>query len=95
ATGGQNPAEAVMAGKPVLFGPHMENFSALIRVLLARGGAVQVADFPELKNQVKRLLSMPAEAGKIARAGHEALRSHEGATRRTTDRLIKQESSRN
>ena len=34
-TGGQNPAEAITAGKPVFFGPHMENFAPLVRQLLA------------------------------------------------------------
>jgi 3-deoxy-D-manno-octulosonic-acid transferase len=45
ATGGQNPAEALMACKPVLFGPHMENFDALVNLLLREKGAVQVRDF--------------------------------------------------
>jgi CubicO group peptidase (beta-lactamase class C family) len=40
--GGQNPAEAVFAGKPVLFGPHMENFSPLLDLLLRHHGAMRV-----------------------------------------------------
>lgn len=88
ATGGQNPAEAVMLGKPVLFGPHMENFSALVQVLLARGGAIRVTDFAGLQEQVDRLLRHPEEAAAVAQAGHAALRTHEGATGRTAARLL-------
>src|SRR5205823_749911 len=31
AHGGQNPVEPIMAGKPVVFGPHMENFGTLAK----------------------------------------------------------------
>jgi 3-deoxy-D-manno-octulosonic-acid transferase len=36
AEGGQNPAEAALAQKPVLFGPHMENFTPLVELLLKK-----------------------------------------------------------
>ncbi len=86
--GGQNPAEAVMAGKPVLFGPHMENFAPLVRLLLASGGAVQVADFAELERRLGEVLRNPAEATRLAQAGAGALRAHEGATSRTAAALV-------
>jgi 3-deoxy-D-manno-octulosonic-acid transferase len=87
-TGGQNPAEAAMAGKPVVFGPHMENFDALVRVLLARRGAVQVADFAGLEDALRGLFQDPVLARKTAEAGREALKSHEGSTRRTVAHLL-------
>ncbi|MDQ3414563.1 MAG: 3-deoxy-D-manno-octulosonic acid transferase, partial [Verrucomicrobiota bacterium] len=40
ARGGQNPVEAIVAGRPVVFGPHMENFANLSRALVAAGGAL-------------------------------------------------------
>ena len=44
AHGGQNPVEAIVANRPVIFGPHMENFAALARTLVAAGGALQPND---------------------------------------------------
>jgi 3-deoxy-D-manno-octulosonic-acid transferase len=88
ATGGQNPAEAVMAGKPVVFGPHMENFEALVRLLLAKGGAIQVKHIAELESTLLRLLKDADSARRIAEAGREALHAHEGSTRVTAALLL-------
>lgn len=88
AKGGQNPAEALMAMKPVVFGPHMENFDALVTLLLRHDGAMRVADFPALSSTCKQLLEEPALAHKIASAGKAALTSHEGATRFTVESLL-------
>jgi 3-deoxy-D-manno-octulosonic-acid transferase len=87
-TGGQNPAEAITAGKPVFFGPHMENFAPLVRQLLASGGAVQVADFAELERRLAEVLQDPSVAARLAEAGAQVLRVHEGATARTASALL-------
>ncbi len=86
--GGQNPVEALAAGKPVFFGPHMENFAPLVRQLLAARGAVQVADFMELERRLADVLQNPAEASRLASAGAGAVRVHEGATARTASALL-------
>jgi 3-deoxy-D-manno-octulosonic-acid transferase len=83
AEGGQNPAEAVMAKKPVLFGPHMENFEALVELLLKQGGAVQVPDVKTLGAELDSLLSDSTRRLRLGEAGHAALRAHEGATEKT------------
>ena len=44
AHGGQNPVEPIVAGKPVIFGPYMENFSGLTQSLVRHTGAIQVND---------------------------------------------------
>lgn len=88
AEGGQNPAEALMARKPVVFGPHMENFQALTNLLLDKNGAAQASDLADLERAVHHLLTDTAEAARIAAAGHESLRAHEGATVRSVERLL-------
>jgi len=87
AQGGQNPAEAVMVRKPVLFGPHMENFAALVGLLLDHQGALQVPDVPTLENELCALLADPQRQASLGQAGHAALLVHEGATERTVARL--------
>ncbi len=88
ANGGQNPAEAPLARKPVLFGPHMENFTPLVDLLLRHGGARQVADFDELATASRELLLAPAAAARMANAGNGALVAHHGATLRTVRLLL-------
>jgi 3-deoxy-D-manno-octulosonic-acid transferase len=88
AQGGQNPAEAALAQKPVLFGPHMENFTPLVELLLKKGGARQVADFAELATASLALLQDTTKAAAMAREGCAALKAHEGATLRSVARLV-------
>jgi len=83
ARGGQNPVEAIAAGKPVIFGPHMENFATLARSLVQGRGAVQIRTASELRAAVAELLGdPPARAGMVQRA-REVLEVHRGATART------------
>ena len=89
AHGGQNPAEAVMAGKPVVFGPHMENFDALVRLLLERRGARQVQDFAEAEESILKLIQDKKKAQRVALAGQRALLAHSGATKRTVAELLR------
>ncbi len=89
--GGQNPAEAIMAGKPVLFGPHMENFTPLVRQLLGAGGAVQVRDFVELQSRMLEIFYDVRRAAELAANGLQALRIHEGATSRIASALLGQD----
>ncbi len=90
AVGAQNPAEAIAAGKPVVVGPHAENFAELMSALLSAGGIAQVQDSAGLEATLRRLLAHPAEAHAMAEAGRRQLDAHRGAAGRTADLLSAQ-----
>ena len=54
--GGHNPLEAAVAGIPVLFGPHMEDFAEISRDLIAAGGAAEITGSDDLADQLINLL---------------------------------------
>ncbi len=83
AKGGQNPVEAIAAGVPVLTGPHMENFAALMKLLLAADGIRQTTGLEELARLLPVFLEHPGAAQKMASLGKAALARHAGATQRT------------
>ncbi|MEG0143933.1 MAG: glycosyltransferase N-terminal domain-containing protein [Akkermansia sp.] len=86
AEGGQNPAEAVAASVPVVTGPHMENFAALMNLLTGVDGVTQC--FAEsLPTVLKKMLQNPLEAHAQASRAHIALKAHAGATKKSVQML--------
>ena len=80
-TGGQNPCEAIMAERPVIFGPHMENFQPLASRLIASGGCISASGPDELARAVSAALD-PENARSMTRHASALLAPHEGATQR-------------
>lgn len=87
AIGGQNPAEAIIASKPLLFGPHMENFEPLVSRLLEQNAAIRVNDARELCTVLKSLLADQNQQQKLTIAAAQVLGQHAGATQRTMKML--------
>ncbi len=85
AVGGQNPAEAIQAGKPLLFGPHMENFEPLAGRLVDMGAAWRVEDGGRLRKALVELLEGHRKPDpEIAR---KILQRHAGAVGRVIEWL--------
>lgn len=84
--GGQNILEPAACGKPVLFGPRMENFADSVQVLVGRGG-LQVKDPAALLQLMRDLLARPDEILKLGELAREAVSSVRGASVRDA-RLI-------
>ena len=82
AHGGQNPVEAILAGKPVVFGPHMENFATLAKTLVSNSGAIQVQDVSSLESTLAELLRGSEARQRLVLNAHEVLSAHRGATAR-------------
>lgn len=80
--GGQNLLEPAACGRPVLFGPSMEDFTEVRDVLVAANAATQVCDAEEITSAVLRYLKDPALADTHGQAGKKAVKSMEGAAAR-------------
>jgi 3-deoxy-D-manno-octulosonic-acid transferase len=86
--GGQNILEPAGQGKPVLFGPHMDNFRDSVQVLEGRGG-IQVRDAEELFQKLSELL---AHSDKVTALGEQAravVGQISGASRRNVEHMAR------
>lgn len=81
--GGHNLLEPALYGRPVLFGPHMENFREISSYFLEQRAAVQVSGPEDLVTQLAGLLRDPAAREQMGQAAAAVLSAHQGACERT------------
>jgi 3-deoxy-D-manno-octulosonic-acid transferase len=82
AHGGQNPVEPILAGKPVIFGPHMENFATLAKALVSKKAAIQIQDGDSLEQAIAELLRDSDARQRLVHNAREVLSAHQSATAR-------------
>jgi 3-deoxy-D-manno-octulosonic-acid transferase len=88
AHGGQNPIEPATLAKPVLFGPHMENFAQIVPQFLEQGGALQVADEAALERAIGDLLADPARRQLMGKRAAEIVQANQGGLEKTVQMIL-------
>jgi 3-deoxy-D-manno-octulosonic-acid transferase len=88
--GGQNPIEPAALGKPVVFGPNMQNFSGIVDAFLRAEAAIQVRDEAGLEQTFRTLLRDSALRERMGRKAIEVVEANKGSIERTIDMLVEQ-----
>jgi len=83
--GGHNLIEPVAQGKPVLFGPFVENHQHNAIELIKSGLGVQVSSAEEMEEAVRRWLLDKIERAKLEGKAKGFILHHQGASRRMAD----------
>ncbi|MFQ5646679.1 MAG: 3-deoxy-D-manno-octulosonic acid transferase [bacterium] len=79
--GGQNILEPAACSKPVLFGPHMQNFRDIAGALKNNGG-IQVNNQKELERETARLLKNPAYRKRVGKQARQVVMKNRGAVKK-------------
>ena len=81
--GGHNILEPAVFGKPIVFGPHMHNFTEIARTFIENRGAIQVQADAELEDVLVELLSDPVKRAGLGAAARALVEANRGARART------------
>ncbi len=80
--GGQNVLEPAALGKPVVFGPHTFNFTAICELLLEQEAAARVESSAELAGVMAQWLGDASERSRIGESGRNLVEQNRGAMER-------------
>lgn len=81
--GGHNALEAMVFGKPVLFGPHTRNFEHLYQLVETSGAGMRVHSGQDLARCITQASREPQRWQAMGQRGAMVVRQHQGATERT------------
>jgi 3-deoxy-D-manno-octulosonic-acid transferase len=88
--GGQNPIEPGVLGKPMVFGPNMQNFESVASAFVQQQGAIQVRDAAGLESAFAEILGDEARAAELGRNALRVVRENSGSIERTVDMVVNQ-----
>ena len=81
--GGHNILEPAIFGKPIVFGPHMQNFKEIADAFLSNGAAVQVQSERELEEALLALVTDPVRRARLGAAARALVEANRGAKDKT------------
>jgi 3-deoxy-D-manno-octulosonic-acid transferase len=81
--GGHNILEPAVFGKPIVFGPYMQNFREIADAFIANGAAVQVSSERELDAALRSLVSDPVRRARLGAAARALVEANRGAKDKT------------
>ena len=85
--GGQTPIEAAAFGRPIVYGPHMENFRILCMGLEASGGAVRCSNVEAVQEQLFNWLKNPKSAQTCGISAQQWIQKNKGALVRILEEI--------
>jgi len=85
--GGHNILEPAVHGKPIVFGPHMQNFAEIAEAFLNNQAALEVRDARELADVWVRLVGDSVERARLGAASRALVEANRGAKPRTLDAI--------
>ncbi|MFH0781843.1 MAG: 3-deoxy-D-manno-octulosonic acid transferase [Pseudomonadota bacterium] len=74
--GGHNPVEPAAMAIPVIFGPHMEDFSEIADSLIIAGGAIKVDDSRKMSKVLADLMNDPDLRYRMGQAAKKCVNGH-------------------
>jgi 3-deoxy-D-manno-octulosonic-acid transferase len=80
--GGHNILEPAAFEKPIVFGPHMENFREIRDLFVNDGASIEIGSAAELAPAVGRVLAEPETSAELGRRAKGVVDRHRGATDR-------------
>jgi 3-deoxy-D-manno-octulosonic-acid transferase len=81
--GGHNILEPAVFGKPILFGPHMQNFKEIVDAFVGNDAAVQVGSERDLEQAIVSLATDPVRRAKLGAAARALVEANRGAKDKT------------
>lgn len=81
--GGHNILEPAIFGKPIVIGPHMQNFREIAETFVGSGAAVQVQSERELEEALRALMTDPVRRASLGAAARALVDANRGAKDKT------------